>query len=114
MHSNVPHFLFAGVTAVSFMTAVSVFGQEDPSLEKRGEALLATNCSRCHAIGRTGASPHSAAPPFRTLSSRYPIEGLAEALAEGLSVGHSDMPEFVFEPDEIAGILAYLKLIQER
>jgi cytochrome c len=35
-------------------------------------------------------------------------------LAEGLSVGHPDMPEFVFEPDEIAGILAYLKSIQER
>jgi mono/diheme cytochrome c family protein len=39
---------------------------------------------------------------------------LAESLAEGLSVGHSDMPEFVFERDEIAAILAYLKSIQER
>jgi cytochrome c len=39
---------------------------------------------------------------------------LAEALAEGLSVGHPDMPELVFEPDQIAAILAYLKSIQER
>ena len=83
-------------------------------LEKRGASLLTTNCSRCHAIGRDGASPHPAAPPFRTLSRKYPIEGLAETLAEGLSVGHPDMPEFVFEPDEIAAILAYLKSIQER
>jgi cytochrome c len=114
MREKFPHFLFAGLAAVSFMTVVSVFAQEDPSLEKRGESLLATNCSRCHAIGRTGASPHSSAPAFRTLSSKYPIEGLAEALAEGFSVGHPDMPEFVFEPDEIAGILAYLKSIQEK
>jgi cytochrome c len=114
MRKNVPHFLFAGVAALNFMTIVSVFAQEGTTLEKSGESLLTTNCSRCHAIGRTGASAHSAAPPFRTLSKKYPIEGLAESLAEGLSVGHPDMPEFVFEPDEIAGILAYLKSIQER
>jgi cytochrome c len=38
---------------------------------------------------------------------------LAEALAEGLSVGYPDMPELAFEPDQIAAILAYLKSIQE-
>ena len=104
--------LFA--TAVICLTsAAAVLAQGDDSLEKRGEALLSKNCSRCHAIGRAGSSPDPAAPPFRTLSQKYPIEGLAEALAEGLSVGHPDMPEFVFEPDEIAAILAYLKAIQE-
>jgi mono/diheme cytochrome c family protein len=36
----------------------------------RGELLLRKNCSRCHAIGTTGESPHPEAPPFRTLSSR--------------------------------------------
>jgi mono/diheme cytochrome c family protein len=86
----------------------------DAALEKRGEALLSTKCARCHAVGRTGASPVEDAPPFRTLSQKYPIDGLAESLAEGLSVGHPQMPEFVFEPDEIAAILAYLNSIQER
>jgi cytochrome c len=114
MPGKVPQFLFAGLAATSLMTVVSVAAQEGTTLEKRGESLLRTNCSRCHAIGRAGASPHSAAPPFRTLSRKYPIEGLAEALAEGLSVGHPDMPEFVFESDEIAAILAYLESIQER
>jgi cytochrome c len=109
-----PSLLCAGLAIVGVMTAASVFAQEDTTLEKRGASLLTTNCSRCHAIGRAGASPHPAAPPFRTLSRKYPIEGLAETLAEGLSVGHPDMPEFVFEPDEIAAILAYLKSIQER
>jgi hypothetical protein len=54
------------------------------------------------------------APPFRTLARKYPIDELAESLAEGLSVGHPDMPEFVFEPDDIIAILAYLNSIQEQ
>ena len=100
--------LFAGLAAMSV-----AFAQENAALEKRGELLLAMNCSRCHAIGRKGASRHPDALPFRTISSRYPIEALAETLAEGISVGNPDMPEFVFEHDEIAAILAYLKSIQE-
>jgi cytochrome c len=88
--------------------------QDKAAQEKWGHDLLAAKCSPCHAIERTGASPNREAPPFRTLSRQYPIEGLAEALAEGLSVGHPDMPEFVFEPYDISAILAYLKSIQER
>src|SRR5260370_35502287 len=114
MRDKVPDHSFSGLVGMSVMTVVSAFAQEGGALEKRGDSLLTTSCSRCHAVGRAGASAHSAAPPFRTLSSKYPIEGLAEALAEGLSVGHPDMPEFVFEPDEIAAILAYLRSIQER
>jgi mono/diheme cytochrome c family protein len=64
----------------------------------RGELLVRKNCSRCHAIGTTGNSPHPEAPPFRTLSSRYPIEDLSESLAEGIVSGHPDMPIFVFSP----------------
>ena len=100
------------VLTASVMPQLST-GQDGTALERRGEESLSANCARCHAIGRTGASPHPAAPPFRSLSHKYPIEGLAEALAEGLSVGHPDMPEFVFEPDDIAAILAYLNSIQE-
>jgi cytochrome c len=110
MHStiNLPAIAIAGVIISQLAIA------EDSNLERRGEELLGARCARCHAIARTGESPHSAAPPFRTLSRKYPIEGLAESLAEGLSVGHPDMPEFVFEPDDIAAILAYLNSIQER
>jgi mono/diheme cytochrome c family protein len=78
------------------------------STERRGEALLTTNCARCHAVGRSGVSPHPQAPPFRTLSRRFKIEGLAEALAEGIVTGHPDMPEFVFEADEVGAIIKYL------
>jgi cytochrome c len=80
----------------------------------RGEALVHTNCSPCHAIGPTGDSPHPDAPPLRTLSERYPIEDLAEALAEGISTGHPDMPEFVAAPDQIAAIIAYIGSLQSK
>jgi cytochrome c len=87
--------------------------QDKSELEHRGQELLTTNCARCHAIGRTGESTHPEAPPFRTLGSRYPIDALAESLAEGLSSGHPDMPEFRFEIADVDAILAYLNAIQD-
>jgi mono/diheme cytochrome c family protein len=86
--------------------------QSGPVLE--GRAIAERNCARCHAVGPAGESRHKLAPPFRTLSKRYVIGDLAEALAEGLVVGHKDMPEFTFEPDEIAALLAYLESLGRR
>jgi mono/diheme cytochrome c family protein len=80
----------------------------------RGELLLRKNCSRCHAIGTTGNSLHPEAPPFRTLSSRYPIDDLSESLAEGIVSGHPDMPIFVFSPADVEAIIEYMKSIQEK
>jgi len=74
----------------------------------RGRQLATALCGRCHATGPTGASPLPAAPPFRTLKERYPIESLAEGLAEGLVAGHPAMPEVQLEPAAIADFLAYL------
>lgn len=79
----------------------------------QGRALVEANCARCHATGREGESPHPQAPPFRILSQRYPIRSLEEALAEGISVGHPDMPEFVADPRQVAAIVAYLESIQQ-
>ena len=78
----------------------------------RGRALAIALCSRCHAVEATGASPLPAAPPFRTLEERYPIESLAEGLAEGLVTGHASMPEVHFEPEAIADFLAFLRGLQ--
>jgi mono/diheme cytochrome c family protein len=105
--------LLAAAIASGLIAQLAI-GQEDAGRARRAQDLLNANCSRCHAIGRTGASPHAAAPAFRTLSRKYPIEGLGEALAEGLSVGHPDMPDFVFEPEDVGAILDYLTSIQER
>lgn len=81
---------------------------------QRGKLIVETNCSACHAVGRTGASTHPDAPPFRTLSSRYPIDDLEEALAEGISTGHPDMPQFVATPEQVESIVDYLKSIQDK
>lgn len=62
--------------------------------EKRGKAFAQANCARCHAIDRVSKSPVEIAPPLRTLHRRYPIDSLGEALAEGISTGHADMPVF--------------------
>ncbi len=81
---------------------------------KQGEALLTRDCSRCHAVGPTGNSPRADAPAFRTLSSRYPIESLEEALGEGIMSGHPDMPEFKYDAGDVGDIIDYLKSIQQR
>jgi mono/diheme cytochrome c family protein len=79
---------------------------------ERGYRIAQRNCSQCHAIGPKGTSRNAAAPPFRTLSQRYPIEMLQEALAEGMLTGHPEMPEFRFTPSEIDDLIAYLKSVQ--
>jgi mono/diheme cytochrome c family protein len=76
-----------------------------------GRKLVEQNCSRCHAMTPTDKSSHPDAPPFRTLSKRYPIEDLAEALAEGILTGHPEMPEFVATPEQVGAIIAYIRSI---
>ncbi len=81
----------------------------------RGKDIAEKKCAICHAVGPTGESASAKAPPFRTLSERYPIDSLQEALAEGITVGHDGMamPEFRMEPREIDDFLAYLKSINK-
>ena len=73
-----------------------------------GLALVKANCARCHAVGMDDESPHAKAPPFRMVVERYPSENLAEALAEGIVVRHTDMPVWVMKPEQIEAFLAYL------
>ena len=80
--------------------------------EQRGKTFALTNCARCHSIDRATPSPLKIAPPFRTLHQRYPIESLAEALAEGIVTGHPTMPEFRLEPDQIHDLLSFLKTLE--
>ena len=85
-------------------------GAVDPITQ--GQHIAETYCASCHAIGREGESPHEGAPTFRTLSQRYPIDDLEEAFAEGILVGHPDMPEFRLNPQQNAALVAYLQSIQ--
>ena len=85
---------------------------QDDELVAQGKALAEAKCARCHAIGPEGESQLPIAPAFRTLSERYPVADLEEALGEGIVSGHPEMPEFVFEPDEVAALVAYLQSVQ--
>lgn len=79
-----------------------------------GRTLAQQNCAACHAVGKTGRSKRSGAPPFRTLGRSYDLDNLQEALAEGISVGHKgvDMPEFQFSPDRIDALIAYIRSLR--
>lgn len=88
-------------------------GAAEKGLVDKGEVIVEDNCGSCHAIGRIGDSPKAEAPPLRTLSSNYPVEDLAESLAEGMVSGHPEMPMFVFKPHDVDAIIAYLESIQE-
>jgi cytochrome c len=79
---------------------------------QRGYVFVRAHCASCQAIGKTGASPLAPAPPFRILHLRYPVESLEEALAEGITTGHPTMPEFRLEPDQINGVITYLKSLE--
>ena len=79
---------------------------------QRGLTFARARCTMCHAIDRSSESPLKAAPPFRMLHKRYPVEALAEALAEGISTGHPAMPEFSLEPREIGDLIAFLKTLE--
>jgi len=110
-----------GGRAVRSLGAILLLGATLPTMAsandnakdeiEAGENLAERLCSRCHAIGKTGESPHQDAPAFRSFSRRWPVDDLAEALAEGIVVGHPDMPAFELSPDEITALLAYLNAL---
>lgn len=98
---------------IVFVTAACASVSAPAVAGSRGKALVEGNCARCHAPGKTGNSTHPDAPPFRILSQRYSLDSLEEALAEGISTGHPDMPEFVATPDQISAIIDYIGSLQK-
>lgn len=102
------HFHALLVALVLASMATAAHGQS----AQRGLAYARTYCAKCHAIERSGESPLKAAPPFRTLHKSYPVENLAEALAEGISTGHPAMPEFSLAPAQIGDLIAFLKTLE--
>jgi mono/diheme cytochrome c family protein len=108
-----PHRLVA-IAVFLLFASPAVAQTVDGGSIQRGHALVQRNCAMCHATENTGDSPNPLSPHFRDLDKRYPIEDLAEALAEGIMVGHPQMPQFRFAPDEVNDIIAYLKSIQTK
>lgn len=108
----IPRLLLPVAVVAALTCPVVSASAEDPEVAA-GQAIVDANCAACHAVAATDEGTHPQAPAFRTLSEHYPVTDLAEALAEGIMVGHPDMPQFVATPEEIAAIIAYLESIQE-
>jgi len=80
--------------------------------ERQGHALAERMCASCHAIDKSGSSPHAGAPPFRELSRRVDLDRFSNRLREGLMSGHPDMPTFRFSREDAGDLVAYLRSIQ--
>lgn len=80
----------------------------------QGRDFAERNCAACHALAGPGPSPDPAAPPLSEIGRDYPVEYLAEALAEGIVVGAGapHMPAYQLSTQEIDDLLAYLAGIQ--
>ena len=108
--------LVALVLSVLLLTPYAVLAAPKAQALKNGEMLARENCAPCHATTEKGESPNAKAPPFRTLSKRYKLDDLEESLAEGITIGHSNanMPHFIFEPEDIGDLIAYLKKLNRQ
>lgn len=112
------------VAAVLALTSAGCASQEAPlapastgstvtaQAADRGRQLAAGTCASCHATGQAGVSPMAAAPPFREIAHRYPLDQLEARFAEGLATTHPAMPPFVFRASEIDDLIAYLQTLK--
>ena len=82
--------------------------------QRRAEAMLQQMCARCHAVGRTGASPNELAPPFRYLGENKLYDpDFTKRLQDGYSSIHRAMPTARFGRDDAEAVVSYLRSIQE-
>jgi cytochrome c len=94
-------------------TSASLAEQAAPSrLEQQGRALAERMCAQCHAVGRSGESPHAGAPLFRELGRRVDLDTFVDRLREGLMSDHPDMPTFHFDGENARAFRLYLRSIQ--
>ncbi len=100
--------LLAALVLATLTGCVETPMSQNPGMIEEGRAFARDRCAHCHGIGRVDVSPLEQAPPFRRLHERYPVAQLAEAFAEGIVVGHADMPAFELTPREISALIAYL------
>jgi cytochrome c len=103
--------------AIGLCTALSAAYAQEPSekltgLARQGRALADRLCAQCHAVGRSGLSPHAGAPPFRRLGDRVDLDTFQDQLRGHFSSGHPDMPTFHFTRNDARALTAYLRSIQ--
>ena len=78
-----------------------------------GRAIAKEFCAKCHAIGKTGKSPHEEAPPFRKFGQILDLDNFPGAQMHGLSSNHPDMPQFDLTTQDARDLRDYLRTVQE-
>ncbi len=103
------HFAFLLVIA-AFVVSASAFAKTAlPSEIRDGKAIAVKERAGCHAVGLTDTSTNLAAPPFRDLYKRYPVDALREEFLKGYQVAHPPMPTFHLPQAKVDPLLAFLK-----
>lgn len=99
-----------------WLAASIILGIPAPALAQpqSGAGLVQEHCAMCHAIDKTGTSPHPAAPPFRRLGNSYDLEKLEQILVRGTILpSHPDMPLFKLDRRTAKAVVGYIRSIQE-
>lgn len=100
------------ITAAALMGASSLVAipsaKADPALIERGRIVAEGHCSRCHAVGASGQSPHRIVIPFRNLAERFPVDMLVDTLRTGTIGGHDEMPMFDLGTADARALIAYI------
>ena len=92
----------------------STFAHARAEEQRNGKEMLQQLCARCHAVGRTGASPNRQAPPFRSFSETKLYDSdFLKRLQDGYSSIHPFMPTFRFSREDAEEVLSYMRSIQQ-
>jgi mono/diheme cytochrome c family protein len=97
----------AAMLAGALVLGSTLARAEEPTAEE-GQGLAEANCATCHALGKEGASPLAAAPPFRDVAARYTTEELMDGFMDGLPVRHQDMPDWDMTEDQAIALSLYI------
>ena len=84
----------------------------DPVVVERGRMIAGAQCASCHGIGAADESPFEQAPPFRRIVQRHPMAQLSKTFADGMALGHGNMPPFELTSTETEALLAYLSSLE--
>ena len=91
--------------------AALAWASADP---EAGKAFAGSVCGECHATIAGAPSPLAEEPPFTAIVAKWPPDSMAEALAEGIVVSHSEsrMPEFRLPPQRIDDLIGYMETLR--
>lgn len=74
-------------------------------------ALAERLCGQCHAVGQTGESRSSAAPPLWQVRLRYNAVSFERLMDQIAVEGHYEMPPVRLSKDEMARLWSYVETL---